>query len=142
MLAPTLISAHCGWENQNTLLAETSPKIPNADRDDTTTRAHVLRKGRILLRGSRVGARGAWSECWECPEPKSRGVYFWGTRFRANPTRWASRECCGRDFENTKQPMPDDEGRARFFRRAFCVRAGSLLPVRAVVGPSGGRRLG
>ena len=66
-----------GGENQNTLLAEKSPEIPNADRDDITNPAHVLRKGRILLRESRVGEQGACSECWECPEPKSRGVYFW-----------------------------------------------------------------
>ena len=52
-----------------------------------------------------------------------------------------SHQCCEQDFENTKQPMPDDEGRPRFFRRANHVRAGSLLLVSAVVGPTDGRRL-
>ena len=52
-----------------------------------------------------------------------------------------SKQCCERDFENTKQRMPDDEGRPRFFRRANRVRAGCLLLVSAVVGPTDSRRL-
>ena len=43
-------------------------------------------------------------------------------------------------LQNTKQPMPDDEGRPRFFRGALQVRCGSLRPVSAVVGPVGARR--
>ena len=53
-----------------------APQIPNADRDDTTTAPHGVAKGRILLEESRVGARGAWSGCWEESEPKSQGYTF------------------------------------------------------------------
>ena len=75
-MAPTKTSTASVTARHGTV-AEMAPEIPNVDRNDTTTHAYVLRRGQILMRESRVGARGACSECWRCPKPKSRGVHFW-----------------------------------------------------------------
>ena len=58
------------------IMAVYFPLKYRADREDTSTPADIVGKGRILPRERRVGARGAWSGCWEESEPNSQGYTF------------------------------------------------------------------
>ena len=67
----------------------------------TPTRA-VRLDGAASARGAPRGSCGVRLGRWDSKERAAQGCILFVARITENPTRWAFRTCCGRDFGNQK----------------------------------------